>query len=435
MMALTVALFAGLLQASHAAKQYMVWDGCWQMPGNFHNGTVRGGPRDSVSTIAAVRCCKDATAGPVTCETDVNGKCNEGDWSTAKKICEDNGHRLCTLTELQSNICCNTGCNYDYMHPVWTSTEYKVYAQRAPCPGTEGRTNDINYTANGPTGLGIAVCYNANSAAKFKQCSPNLLMYGWAEKCCADLAPEGNSNWKIPGMADYSADEMCAPGVLTDKGRHIWTDSWYTHTGWVAADGCKIRNYGSNKTSSGSDDYYYNTFEQHAVRCCSYDGGFCKTATRFGCESSASWHEAHEACHEQGMRLCTAKEMNSYKCCVTGCMFDVDRVWTGTLQFYYQAARKLVVNRTTGENKCDYAGDVSSSSTDLIGVVCCGSDGDCVDPFNGSCHKVASPSAAQKLCNDHGLELCRNSRFCSRCRRTKCWEEEENVLTFKTYTD
>merc|ERR1711950_23490 len=101
----------------------------------------------------------------------------------------------------------------------------------------------------------------------------------------------------------------------------IWLMDDALTTAYTAMDGCKIRNYGSNSRYAAGTDYYYNTFEKHAVRCCSYDGGSCTTATRLGCDSSATWWEAHEICHEMGMRMCKASEINDDKCCVTGCMF------------------------------------------------------------------------------------------------------------------
>lgn len=428
MKSLTVAVLARVLQQSHAGIKYMAWDGCSQMPGNFHEGTTRGMALDSVDNTAAVRCCKDTASG-VTCETDVNSLCNSGKtWAQAKSICESNGHRLCTLPELQSNICCNTGCNYDYMTNIWTSTQYRTLSMRAPCPGTDGRTNEINYTAIGLTGLGIALCYDANDPNKFKECSSVPMIYPKAQECCAGLTP---GTWNIPSLGEMDDALMCATGILTDKNKYIWSRDEYEYSGWVAADGCKIRNYGSNSVTYGSDDYYYNTFESHAVRCCSYDGSMCTTTTRLGCESSVSWLEAHAACHEQGLRLCSKAEMQSYKCCVTGCMFDVDRVWTSTLKTHYRGAKKNITGTT-----CNYEEDLSSTSTNSgqgFGTVCCTSGGSCVDPVPGTCTMKATPADVQKHCHSMGHEMCRDSRLCSRCKSTKCYTNGVKMAVFKTY--
>jgi len=429
MQTLILAVVARSLQQSHASLKYMAWDGCSQAPGNFHNGTTRGAALDSELDVAAVRCCKDAPGG-LTCETDVNNLCNAGKtWSEAKQICESNGHRLCTLTELQSNVCCGTGCNYDYMTNIWTSTKFEKMVQVAPCPGVGGNTNDMNYTSDGLTGLGIALCYNPSSSGiKWKECSPQPMMFGQAEKCCSDLPLEGGQKWVIPALSNLdSSKPQCAPGVLTDNSRTMWVNNWYKYGPWVAADGCKIRNYGSNSVSSGGMDYYYNTFEKHAVRCCSYDGGTCTTATRLGCESAVTWEEALEACHEMQMRLCTLTEMESYKCCVSGCMFDVDKVWTGTLHPVYRAIQK----NQTGDS-CNYKEDISSSSTTQYGVVCCGSQSRCVDPTPGQC-SMATPGNAQNMCYDIGLELCRDSRLCSRCKQTACYQAGTKIVGTKTY--
>jgi len=421
------AFFFGSLQIGYAHIKYMTWDGCTQKPGNFHNGTVRGRALDSTLDLAAVRCCKDTTTG-LTCETDVNTLCNSGkSWSEAKQICESNGHRLCTLTELQSNVCCGTGCQFDYMTPIWTSTKAEKYATRAPCPtGTTPGTDPatwINYTVSGVTGKGIALCYSNGQTPSWKECKPDLMMIGEAFKCCLDLP----GTWRVPIMSDFDGLQ-CQPGILTDQTKLVWTDATYKYNGWIAADGCSIRNYGSNSTQYAADDYYYNTFEKHAVRCCSYDGGKCVTTTRFGCESSVSWHEALEACHEMDMRLCRAHDIRAHKCCVTGCMFDVDRVWTSTLDINYRSVYKNL----TGPDNCKYGGDVSAGTTVKYGTVCCGPSSTCVEPVPGTC-TMDTPGDAQRRCDSLGLEVCRDSRLCSRCKSTACYQSSTPMIAFKTY--
>lgn len=252
-------------------------------------------------------------------------------------------------------------------------------------------------------------------------------MFGQAQKCCDGKPPEGSTKWKVPMNSEYDQTGACAQGVLTDNTKPIWVDNWYSHGPWVAVDGCKIRNYGSLAASAGGKDYYYNTFEKHAVRCCSYDGGRCETATRFGCESAVTWFEAVEACNEKGMRLCTNAEMQDYKCCVTGCMFDVDKVWTGSRSSYYRATQK----NQTGTS-CNYHEDVSSGSSTPYGITCCGGQGECVDPNPGLC-TTGTVAEAHTLCESKGMEMCRDSRMCSRCKATKCYTDGTKIIAFKTY--
>merc|ERR1712190_217539 len=226
---------------------------------------------------------------------------------------------------------------------------------------------------------------------------------------------------------DPCHDTFGATSEATVGRRYIWMDDTYRQHAWTAADGCKIRNYGSLAASAGGKDYYYNTFEKHAVRCCSHDGGRCTTATRLGCESAVTWYEAQEACHEMRMRLCSKAEMEDYKCCATGCMFDVDKVWTNTLKVVGRATQK----NETGDS-CNYKEEISSSSSELYGVVCCGDNSVCVDPVEGQCTKKTL-SGAQQMCLDMGLETCRDSRLCSRCKSTKCYTEGAKIAAFKSY--
>ena len=66
---------------------------------------------------AGVRCCSD---DGTTCNTI--GKCpGTSTHSEAKQVCIEKGMRLCTKSELLTEICCKTGGNCDN-HPVWTST-------------------------------------------------------------------------------------------------------------------------------------------------------------------------------------------------------------------------------------------------------------------------------------------------------------------------
>jgi len=424
MRSLTVTAWAALLQQSHATAiavdfRHYVFDGCQEKPGNFHNGTTRAAALDGYDT-AAVRCCKPDGS---TCETDVNGLCNSGKtFAEAKSICETNGWRLCTLPELETGICCGTGCDYDYMTQIWTSTPAPPRWIRNLCDttGKEGGPT-VNYTVVTETAMAKPFCYNQNTGGIQKCTDYKYMMYSQAEACCAGLG----TGWGLPDADSFNSFSHCGPSYGNEQ---IWLTNIAPGIGsWMAVDGCKVRNYGSNAKSAGGKDYYYNTFEKHAVRCCSYDGGDCETATRFGCESAATWWEANEACHERGKRLCTASEMEDYKCCVTGCMFDVDKVWTSSFNTVYRSVQK----NETGDS-CNYIGDIGATSSTPYGIVCCGANSKCVDPTPNTCTKT-TVSEAHKICGEVGLEVCRDSRLCSRCKSTKCYQDGEYLVGTKSY--
>jgi hypothetical protein len=55
------------------------------------------------------------------CETQTVG-CLEGQsYNQATAACSQRGMRLCSENELERNVCCGTGCNFDGRR-VWTNT-------------------------------------------------------------------------------------------------------------------------------------------------------------------------------------------------------------------------------------------------------------------------------------------------------------------------
>ena len=68
-----------------------------------------------------------------------------------------------------------------------------------------------------------------------------------------------------------------------------------------------------------------STTQTGAVRCCSFDGGSCKSETP-DC-STLTFSEAQQKCVKFGMRLCSKQELSSNICCGTGCLFDEKLVW------------------------------------------------------------------------------------------------------------
>jgi hypothetical protein len=69
---------------------------------------------------AAVRCCQHSK-GELYCASSKVGCSSSKTYAEAAGICEAKGLRLCTKTELQSNVCCSTGCGFD-SKLIWTST-------------------------------------------------------------------------------------------------------------------------------------------------------------------------------------------------------------------------------------------------------------------------------------------------------------------------
>jgi len=98
-----------------ALAEHITVDGC-TTAGDTHVREVR-----DVTDLANVRCCSmDGTS----CATEgLPGGCQEGkSFFEAQMICSDAEMRLCSENEIESLLCCGTGCGYDG-HKVWTSTD------------------------------------------------------------------------------------------------------------------------------------------------------------------------------------------------------------------------------------------------------------------------------------------------------------------------
>ena len=68
----------------------------------------------STTQTGAVRCCSfDDYGNGRSCKSKIPD-CSTLTFSNAKKKCSEFGMRLCTEEELASNICCKTGCNFDF---------------------------------------------------------------------------------------------------------------------------------------------------------------------------------------------------------------------------------------------------------------------------------------------------------------------------------
>ena len=63
----------------------------------------------SMSQTAPVRCCDLLGDNCIT-----PSECLIGTFDQAEEKCASIGMRLCTPNELENNLCCTTGCGFDY---------------------------------------------------------------------------------------------------------------------------------------------------------------------------------------------------------------------------------------------------------------------------------------------------------------------------------
>jgi len=91
----------------------------WTLPGCPKKKKSLQPKLRDVSTEAYARCCDGGLAGAAsTCSS--NPCSGELHYQGAFAHCADQGKRLCTMSEIEQNICCTTGCGYDDVY-VWTS--------------------------------------------------------------------------------------------------------------------------------------------------------------------------------------------------------------------------------------------------------------------------------------------------------------------------
>lgn len=117
-------LFEGEAAAGSGSESHWAVGGCpWA-------GEARNQIKASTE-IAAVRCCSQDGQS---CQSEELG-CKNGTVAEAKSICESKGLRLCSKVELQSNVCCDSGCNFD-VKTTWTGTPSQMpqkFCRRVEC--------------------------------------------------------------------------------------------------------------------------------------------------------------------------------------------------------------------------------------------------------------------------------------------------------------
>lgn len=100
-------------QRHQTRGMFVAADGC-----RHSRGSVDSEPRDADTGVAAVRCCSNDGRR---CETSGVGCLDGQNHLVAEAACSARGLRLCTEPELDSGVCCGTGCGFDGRR-VWTST-------------------------------------------------------------------------------------------------------------------------------------------------------------------------------------------------------------------------------------------------------------------------------------------------------------------------
>jgi len=107
------------LEGHHAYKLVSVGQvSYWAVDGCRTSGPPVEAQLLPADAAAAVRCCSQY--GTV-CESIQVGCLAERTYAEAESVCTSRGMRVCTRAELDTDLCCGTGCGFDNQL-VWTST-------------------------------------------------------------------------------------------------------------------------------------------------------------------------------------------------------------------------------------------------------------------------------------------------------------------------
>lgn len=107
---------------NHVATAVILVDGCFEQNTEVEREVAHIGD----GRTGAVRCCSHAGD---TCDTDhlPEGCQTDRTFEEAVELCELNGERLCTQTEIEARVCCGTGCGHDG-RKVWVAPQtHSVY--------------------------------------------------------------------------------------------------------------------------------------------------------------------------------------------------------------------------------------------------------------------------------------------------------------------
>jgi len=101
----------------HIDTAVILVDGCFEQGTEVEREVAHIGD----GRTGAVRCCSHAGD---TCDTDhlPQGCQTDATFEHAVELCELNGERLCTQTEIEARVCCGTGCGHDN-RKVWVARQ------------------------------------------------------------------------------------------------------------------------------------------------------------------------------------------------------------------------------------------------------------------------------------------------------------------------
>eukprot|EP00662_Eupelagonemidae_sp_cell21_P058185 gene58185-biopygen18248 len=323
----------------HDLLLYYTIDGCFgNLGADHHFAHVAAG------STAAVRCCKpDGAISYILVRERTATVTRRTDpllYDEAVNACEghQSGWRLCTRGELESRVCCGTGCGHDG-RPTWIlNPSATAFPSRTPTDTLSAlitillrwthptrplhdavTTQGLNATAiSAPTQTATETCRTSDD--RVRKPRPRMASVHKGRARQQALLRDG------PGCGnDGRATWVYNPSVTAHPSKSPMTSSPTKKGGYYTVDGC---------TGRLGDDHHFAEVPagtKAAVRCCDASGTSCESdlGPSADCHHAVTYDEATNECanHASGWRLCTRGELDSRLCCGTGCGNDGRPTW------------------------------------------------------------------------------------------------------------
>ena len=233
------------------------------------------------STVLAVRCCADETAGLLSCSSSSAAQMSSGS-CTSLRSCSDLGWAL----EPEDDVVCAAaddsalGCAHASYHDAWTVCQNagSRLCTMDELAGSEAAGTGCSFDSERTWSSTAGVCdagYHMSAAGTPAQwgplppdCSDDAASL--AVRCCADANVYN----------DLHCDRPCTSRMTCEA------------LSWDAGE----------------------------------DGEVCGSSP--GCATSSNWRHAALICESEGGRLCTVDEVRRGEAQGTGCGYDSERIWT-----------------------------------------------------------------------------------------------------------
>lgn len=264
-----------------------------------------------------------------------------GSYNDALAACSAYGWRMCTKTEVESNICCNMGCSLN-TELVWTTTPSEMkwaapgcsshfLAPRLPKAVPPWETSNVRCCSIPSSGV-ATTCVSQIMG----QCISSAT-YEQAETACASIGMQLCTKDQIDSdLCCDSTDTGCSLDFQL-----VWTANTVNMYWGIA--GCP--------TGWGAPvPMVLHDMDRGGVRCCTSNGQYCRSRdpNTWQCGWWVKWSDADAFCNNMGWgrRMCTWAELRTSVCCNRGCQLDRQSIWTSDAVELFNAVTTTTTTTT-----------------------------------------------------------------------------------------